>query len=71
VALSWVLHQPGVTSAIIGPRTPDQLASCVTAASIHLDRWIIDRLDELFPGPGGPAPEAYTAGFPQEPLEES
>jgi aryl-alcohol dehydrogenase-like predicted oxidoreductase len=71
VALAWVLHQPGVTTAIIGPRTPDQLASCVGATSIELDTLILDRLDDLFPGPGGPAPEAYTAGFPRGPLKES
>jgi aryl-alcohol dehydrogenase-like predicted oxidoreductase len=70
VALAWVLHQPSVTSAIIGPRTTAHLASSLRAVEIALDRDVLSYLDELFPGPGGPAPEAYTAGFPQQPLIE-
>jgi NDP-hexose C3-ketoreductase / dTDP-4-oxo-2-deoxy-alpha-D-pentos-2-ene 2,3-reductase len=26
---------------------------------VQLDRDVLDALDEIFPGPGGPAPEAY------------
>jgi len=59
VALAWVLAQPSVTSAIIGPRTNQQLAESIHAMEIKLDVDVLKRLDEIFPGPGGPAPEAY------------
>ncbi|MGH8774309.1 MAG: aldo/keto reductase [Jiangellaceae bacterium] len=58
VALAWLLHQDGVTAPIVGPRTTDQLTSALPAATLSLDEATLDRLDELFPGPG-PAPEAY------------
>lgn len=59
VALAWLLHQDGVTGPIIGPRTMDQLESALHAVEISLDESALERLDEIFPGPGGPAPEAY------------
>ncbi|HRA04222.1 MAG TPA: aldo/keto reductase, partial [Arachnia sp.] len=59
VALAWLLHQDGVTGPIIGPRTMEQLDSALRALEITLDQSALDRLDEIFPGPGGPAPEAY------------
>ncbi len=59
VALAWLLHQPPVTSPIIGPRLADQLAGSLRALEIRLDAAALKRLDEIFPGPGGPAPEAF------------
>ncbi len=59
VALAWLLHQPAVTAPIIGPRTLDQLERSMRALEIQLDEAALKRLDEIFPGPGGPAPEAY------------
>lgn len=59
VALAWLLHQPAVTAPIIGPRTLEQLERSMRALEIHLDEAALKRLDEIFPGPGGPAPEAY------------
>jgi aryl-alcohol dehydrogenase-like predicted oxidoreductase len=59
VALAWLLHQPGVTAPIIGPRTVAQLDGSLRALEITLGGDFLARLDELFPGPGGPAPEAY------------
>jgi aryl-alcohol dehydrogenase-like predicted oxidoreductase len=59
VALAWLLAQPAVTAPIIGPRTVEQLESSLKALDVHLERDVLDRLDEIFPGPGGPAPEAY------------
>src|SRR5262245_19082548 len=59
VALSWLLHQPAVTAPIIGPRTEEQLEGSFRALEIRLDEDVLARLDEIFPGPGGPAPEAY------------
>jgi NDP-hexose 2,3-enoyl reductase len=59
VALAWLLHQPGVTSVIAGPRILDHLDGSLRAVGLHLDEAALERLDKIFPGPGGPAPEAY------------
>ena len=59
VALAWLLHQPAVTAPIIGPRTLAQLDGAVRAIEIKLDDKALARLDEIWPGPGGEAPEAY------------
>ncbi len=60
VALAWLLHQPAVTAPIVGPRTVGQLDSGLRALQIHLDAAALARIDEIFPGPGGHAPEAYS-----------
>jgi aryl-alcohol dehydrogenase-like predicted oxidoreductase len=59
VALAWLLTNPVVTAPIIGPRTAEQLDGTLRALEIELDEATLQRLDEIFPGPGGPAPEAY------------
>ncbi|MDR1431582.1 MAG: aldo/keto reductase, partial [Propionibacteriaceae bacterium] len=59
VALAWTLAAPAVTAPIIGPRTPQQVAELARAAEIQLEPEILNRLDKLFPGVGGPAPQAY------------
>ncbi|HEU0130411.1 MAG TPA: aldo/keto reductase [Mycobacteriales bacterium] len=59
VGLAWLLSRPVVTAPIIGPRTLDQLTGALRAVEIELDEKALNRLDEIFPGPGGPAPEAY------------
>jgi aryl-alcohol dehydrogenase-like predicted oxidoreductase len=59
VALAWLLANPAVTAPIIGPRTLEQFKSTLRAVDIKLPEDVLKRLDELFPGPGGAAPEAY------------
>jgi aryl-alcohol dehydrogenase-like predicted oxidoreductase len=59
VALAWLLHQDAVTSPITGPRTMEQLESSVGALEIELSDEVLDKLDEIWPSPGGAAPEAY------------
>jgi aryl-alcohol dehydrogenase-like predicted oxidoreductase len=59
VALAWLLHQPAVTSPIIGPRTLEQFDGTRRVMNLTLSAETLKRLDDLFPGPGGPAPEAY------------
>lgn len=59
VALAWVLHNPVVTSPIIGPRTMEQLEQNVKALDIQLSRETLQQLDAIWPGPGNQAPEAY------------
>jgi len=59
VALAWILANPVVTAPIIGPRTMEQLDGSLRSLELRLDKDTMRRLDRLFPGPGGPAPEAY------------
>jgi aryl-alcohol dehydrogenase-like predicted oxidoreductase len=59
VALAWVLANPVVTSPIIGPRTMEQFEGALRALELKLDDAAMKRLDEIFPGPGGAAPQAY------------
>lgn len=59
VALAWLLHQRAVTSPIIGPRTMEQLEGAMRALRLALGSDILKQLDEIFPGPGGAAPESY------------
>ncbi len=59
VALAWLLANPVVTAPIIGPRTLEQLDGALRALTLRLDEAALKRLDEIFPGPGGEAPEAY------------
>src|SRR5262249_6703275 len=59
VGLAWLLARPVVTAPIVGPRTLDQLDEAVRTAERPLDADVIAKLDTIFPGPGGPAPEAY------------
>ncbi|HUW82983.1 MAG TPA: aldo/keto reductase [Phycisphaerae bacterium] len=59
VALAWLLQVDGMTAPIIGPRTMDQLTGCLRSLEIKLDDDALTKLDEIWPGPGGQAPEAY------------
>jgi aryl-alcohol dehydrogenase-like predicted oxidoreductase len=59
VALAWLLHQPAVTAPIIGPRTAEQLEGALRALDIKLTDEALNKLDDIWPGPGGQAPEAY------------
>jgi aryl-alcohol dehydrogenase-like predicted oxidoreductase len=59
VALAWLLRRPEVTAPIIGPRTMDQLTGVLRALELTLDAQTLERLDRIWPGPGGEAPEAY------------
>jgi aryl-alcohol dehydrogenase-like predicted oxidoreductase len=61
LAIAFVIRHPGVTSAIIGPRTMDQLESQLPAADVTLRDEVLDRIDELA-APGvtiNPADNSY------------
>jgi aryl-alcohol dehydrogenase-like predicted oxidoreductase len=61
LALAFVVNHPGVTSAIIGPRTMEQLDSQLPAADVTLDAEILDRIDAIV-APGvtiNPADSSY------------
>src|SRR3989454_3665740 len=59
VALARLLHNPAVTAPIIGPRTTEQLTRSLRALDVALSPDVLARLDTIWPGPGGEAPEAY------------
>jgi aryl-alcohol dehydrogenase-like predicted oxidoreductase len=61
LALAFVLQHPAVTSAIIGPRTLEQLESQLDAVKVTLTQGILDRIDDIVP-PGvtlNPADAGY------------
>jgi len=49
LALAFVVAHPGVTSAIIGPRTMDQLTDLLAGASVELSDEVLDRIDQIVP----------------------
>jgi aryl-alcohol dehydrogenase-like predicted oxidoreductase len=59
VALAWLLSNPVITGPIIGPRTSEQLDRTLHVLDIEVTKEMKEKLDEIFPGPGGAAPEAY------------
>ncbi len=49
MALAFVIRHPGVTAAIIGPRTMEHLEGQLTAADADLPDDVLDRIDEIVP----------------------
>ncbi len=49
LAIAFVLEHPAISSAIIGPRTMEQLESQLGSADVHLDSDLLDAIDELVP----------------------
>jgi aryl-alcohol dehydrogenase-like predicted oxidoreductase len=49
MAVAFTINHPNVTSAIIGPRTREQLDSQIDAADVTLSDDVLDRIDEIVP----------------------
>src|SRR3954471_2174362 len=49
LAIAFVLNHPAITSAIIGPRTMEQLMGQLAAADVILDHAALDRIDGIVP----------------------
>ncbi|MFE5339711.1 aldo/keto reductase [Isoptericola sp. NPDC056578] len=47
MSIAWVIRHPGVTSAIVGPRTMEQLEAYLPALDVSLTDDVLDRIDEL------------------------
>jgi aryl-alcohol dehydrogenase-like predicted oxidoreductase len=61
LALAFTITHPGVTSAIIGPHTMEQLDDLLAGADVTLTDDILDQIDAIVP-PGtdvGPLDQAY------------
>ena len=61
-ALAWVLHQPGVTSPIVGPRTLEQFEDNLKALDLKLSEAELKRIDTIVP-PGTHTSPYYEADF--------
>jgi aryl-alcohol dehydrogenase-like predicted oxidoreductase len=62
LAMAFAIAHPGVTSAIIGPRTMEQLDDLLAGVDVRLSDEILDRIDEIVPpgtDVGGPDQSAY------------
>ncbi len=78
MAMAFVMAHPGVTSAILGPRTMAQLDDLLAGAEIRLSDDILDRIDQIVPpgtdvGPNGAAyvpPAIANAALRRRPLTE-
>jgi len=49
MALAFVMSHPGVTSAILGPRTMQHLDDLLAGAEVRLDDEVLDRIDQIVP----------------------
>jgi aryl-alcohol dehydrogenase-like predicted oxidoreductase len=47
MAIGFVLNHPAITSAIIGPRTMEQLEGQLAASDVVLEAGVLDRIDEI------------------------
>lgn len=63
LALAFVIQHPGVTAALIGPRTAAHLDSQLGAANITLSTDILDRIDDIV-SPGTALPIADNFAHP-------
>jgi len=48
-AHAWLLHRPGITAPIIGPRTVEQLHSTLKSCDITLSEETLKQVDEIVP----------------------
>jgi aryl-alcohol dehydrogenase-like predicted oxidoreductase len=47
IALAWLLHQPQVTSVIVGAKRPDQLADNIRATEVRLSAQDLQQIDAV------------------------
>lgn len=60
MAVAFVLSHPAITSAIVGPRTPEQLADLLAGTHVGLSDELLDRIDEIvIPGTNVPSWEVF------------
>ncbi|MGH9302875.1 MAG: aldo/keto reductase [Acidimicrobiales bacterium] len=69
LAIAFVIAHPAVTSAIIGPRTMDQLDDLLAGAELSLDDDMLDQIDKIVP-PGSTF-NAADAGWEQPSIAQA
>jgi aldo/keto reductase family protein len=70
LAMAFAIAHPGVTSAIIGPRTMEHLDDLLAGIEVTLTGEILDRIDEIVPpgtDVGTPDQSAYLPPALQRP----
>jgi aryl-alcohol dehydrogenase-like predicted oxidoreductase len=70
MALAFVVTHPALTSAIIGPRTPEHLEGLLAGMEVALDDEILDRIDAIVP-PGTDVAPLEGAAYVPPPLEQA
>ena len=65
-ALAWAMHQPGITSPIVGPRTLEQLEDNLGALEIKFTAAELQAIDAIVP-PGTSTSPYYEADFGPHP----
>ena len=70
LAMAFAVAHPGVTSAIIGPHTMEQLDDLLASAEVTLTDEILDQIDEIVP-PGTDAGQLDQAYLPPALLNSS
>ena len=70
LAMAFAIAHPGVTSALIGPRTMEQLDDLLAGIDVTLTDDILDQIDEIVPpgtDVGAPDQSAYLPPALQRP----
>lgn len=49
LALAWVLHKPGIVSALVGASRPEQIVENAGATEVRLNPEVIEQIEKLFP----------------------
>jgi aryl-alcohol dehydrogenase-like predicted oxidoreductase len=62
LAMAFTLAHPAMTSAIVGPRTPEQLEDLLEGADVRLEPDVLDAIDEVVP-PGTTIDEETDRGW--------
>lgn len=50
LSLAWILHQPGITSTLIGASKPEQVEENVKAIDVSLSEDVLERIDKIMRG---------------------
>jgi len=70
MALAFVVAHPALTSAIIGPRTMEQLDGLLDGAGVALSDEILDRIDAIVP-PGVDVAPLEQAAYAPPPITQA
>jgi aryl-alcohol dehydrogenase-like predicted oxidoreductase len=63
LAVAWVLHQPGITGTIVGPRTLDHFKDLLGASNVSLDASDLEFCDALVPAGSHVSDHFNSAGW--------
>ena len=70
LAMAFAIAHPGVTSAIIGPRTMGQLDDLLAGVDVRLSDDLLDRIDQIVP-PGTDVGTPDESAYVRLPLQQA